>query len=302
MTAVAGTAYGGPVRFLLRPGWVALTAAVVLFAIACFTLLAPWQFGRHEEKKAQNAAVRSSFEQQPTPLDQATEEWRQVVLTGSYLGEAEVVARLRTVQGEPAFEVLTPLRLTSGEVVLVDRGFVRPARASSAQGRGNQVPDYAAAPTGQVTVVGRLRRDEGGGQDDRPWVTDGGHTQVYSISGSVVGSATGLSLRPGYVQLNPGQPGVLGPLPLPRLDAGPYLAYGLQWLGFGGMALVGWVLLVRRELAERRGPPAGHPPAERFADPESGPPSPSAPSSPSGPSVPSSPAGAAHSQQSGQRG
>jgi hypothetical protein len=29
------------------------------------------------------------------------------------------------------------------------------------------------------------------------------------------------------------------------------LPYALQWLAFGLMALVGWVLVVRRELAER---------------------------------------------------
>ncbi len=44
MTARLGTALtvdGVRVGFLLRPGWVALTAGVVLFAIACFTARAP---------------------------------------------------------------------------------------------------------------------------------------------------------------------------------------------------------------------------------------------------------------------
>jgi cytochrome oxidase assembly protein ShyY1 len=236
--------------FLLRPGWVAVTAAVVLFAIVCFTLLGPWQFRRHEEKKAVNDAVRASFEVPPRPIDTIPpdgREWQQVTLTGSYLAESEVVVRLRTVQGEPAFEVVTPFRLTGGETVLVDRGFVRPA-TGGAGNRGNAVPDYAAPPTGELTVIGRLRRDEG---DGRPPVLDGGRRQVYSINAGVIGAATGLELRPGYVQLNADQPGVLGPLPLPRLDAGPHLAYALQWLAFGATALVGWVLLVRRELAER---------------------------------------------------
>lgn len=238
--------------FLLRPGWVALTAAVVLFAIACFTLLAPWQLHRHEEKRAVNEAVRASFQVPARPIESLPPdagEWLQVELTGTYLVEAETVARLRTVQGEPAFEVLTPMRLTSGQTVLVDRGFVRPARSGTG-GRGNQVPDYAAPPGGVVTVAGRLRRDEGNA-DGRAPVTDGGRRQVYSINAPAISELTGLPLRAGYVQLNAEQPGVLGPLPLPRLDAGPYLAYGLQWIAFGVIALVGWVLVVRRELAER---------------------------------------------------
>ena len=240
-------------RFLVRPGWVALTAGVVIFALACFTLLAPWQFRRHDEKRTQNEAVRSSFDVEPRPIGETTGEWQQVILVGSYLPDAEVVARLRTVQGEPAFEVLTPLRLTNGDAVLVDRGFVRPAtgdaaRRASGPSRGNLVPEYAPPPSGQVTAVGRLRRDEGG---DRDPVVDDGHTQVYSINAGTVGGTTGVPLRPGYVQLNAEQPGVLGPLPLPRLDAGPYFAYALQWVGFGIMGLVGWFLLVRRELSER---------------------------------------------------
>jgi cytochrome oxidase assembly protein ShyY1 len=245
------------VRFLVRPGWVALTAGVVLFAIVCFTLLAPWQFRRHEEKRTQNEAVRASFSQEARPIESLgpeRPEWRQVVLTGSYLPEAEVLARLRTVQGEAAFEVLTPLRLNSGEIVLVDRGYLRPAAGRSSQGRGNQVPDYAPAPTGEVTVAGRLRRDETGNREP---VVDGGRRQVYAINAKAVGELVDLPLQPGYVQLNADQPGVLGPLPLPRLDAGPYLSYALQWLAFGAMALVGWVLLLRRELTERAAPAAG---------------------------------------------
>jgi hypothetical protein len=43
--------YGGGVRFLLRPGWIALVIVVVGFAVAAFTLLAPWQFGREPDDR-----------------------------------------------------------------------------------------------------------------------------------------------------------------------------------------------------------------------------------------------------------
>lgn len=255
-------------RFLLRPGWLGLTAAVVLFAVACFTLLAPWQFRRHDERQARNDAIEVSMRTAPVPIERlpADQEWRQVTLTGTYLPEAEAVARLRTVLGEPAFEVLTPFRLTSGTVVLVDRGFVRPQRGGpSGDGRGNQIPDYGAAPGGEVTVVGRLRQNEVDKQG-RGAFDEGGHRQVYAIHSATVGQATGLAIRSGYVQLVAGQPGVLGAMPLPQLDAGPQLAYALQWLGFGAMAIVGWVLLVRRERIERRAA-SGQPSASRLPAP-----------------------------------
>ena len=45
-----------------------------------------------------------------------------MTITGSYLPEAEAVVRLRTLDGKPAVEVLTPMRLDDGRVVAVDRG------------------------------------------------------------------------------------------------------------------------------------------------------------------------------------
>jgi cytochrome oxidase assembly protein ShyY1 len=238
--------------FLLRPSWVALTVGVLVFAVACFTVLAPWQLRRDGQRRALNDAVRASMHTPPQPIESVppNQEWRPVTLAGSYLAGAEVVARLRTVLGGPAYEVLTPLRLDSGGLVLVDRGFVRPA-ARGAGGRGNQVPDYAAPPGGTVTVLGRQRRDEHDG-GRRAALTEGGHRQVYAVNAATVAAASGLDgIRPGYVQLDQGQPGVLSALPLPQLDSGPFLSYALQWLTFGVMALAGWVLLVRRELAER---------------------------------------------------
>ena len=122
-------------RFLLRPGWLALTAVVFTFAVCCFTLLSPWQFSRNTEREQQNSALETSFTAAPVPLAQLLPpgsvpgphtEWHLVSITGQYLPDKEVVARLRTVQGEGAFEVLTPMRTTDGTVVLIDRGYVRP--------------------------------------------------------------------------------------------------------------------------------------------------------------------------------
>jgi cytochrome oxidase assembly protein ShyY1 len=239
---VADRAYRGDVRlrFLLRPGWLALTVVVLLFAIACYTLLAPWQFRRHEERKATNEAIAASLLAAPVPLADGPPEWRMVRVTGSYLPEAEALVRLRTVQGTAAFEVLTPFRLTDGSVVLIDRGFVRPEQ-------GVQVPDYPAAPAGEVDLVARVRSDESD-PEHRDAFTDDGRRHVYAIDSQTVGRAAGLAIRPGYLLLDGGSPGVLAPLPLPRLDAGPFLSYALQWIAFGTMALLAWAYFSWREI------------------------------------------------------
>ncbi|MGH3822336.1 MAG: SURF1 family cytochrome oxidase biogenesis protein [Pseudonocardiaceae bacterium] len=237
-------------RVLLRPGWVALTAVVICFAIAAFTLLAPWQFRRAAERADRNAAIEHSFSTPPQPLRDVlaapaqTTEWRQVQITGHYLPSAELVVRLRTVLGEPAYEVLVPLQLADGSSILVDRGYVRPAA-------GVRVPQYPPVPDGEVTVTGRLRADEPDPQHGAV-VQHDGHRQVYAVSTRTVSAATGVRLEPGYLQLVDGAPGALSVLPLPQLDAGPFFSYALQWIAFGTMAPLGLIYFAWRDVTEGR--------------------------------------------------
>ncbi|GAA3361696.1 MULTISPECIES: SURF1 family protein [Saccharopolyspora] len=235
-------------KFLLRPGWIGLILLVVLFATLCFTLLAPWQFGRDDETQARNAAITHSFTADPQPLAEVLPggaapgpdtEWTKITATGSYLPEGETLAWLRSVQGEPAIEVLTPFRTTTGETLLVDRGFLRPV--------GTDAPDYDPAPAGQVTITARVRMDERD-QEHRPVFDRQGHRWTYSVDSHVVGAGTGIALRPGYFALVEDQPGTLGALPLPQLSSGPYFSYALQWISFGVMALAAIGYLIYAEL------------------------------------------------------
>jgi cytochrome oxidase assembly protein ShyY1 len=239
-------------KFLLRPGWLALTLLVFAFAASCFNILSPWQFGRNTEQSASNSALESSFTGNPQPLDQvlpdnkapdSKTEWHVITVTGTYLGKDEVVARLRTVQGEAAFEVLTPFRLTDGTVMLIDRGFLKPDQRSA-------VPPYAAPPAGVVSLVTRARQDEVDPKNRKAFAdpATADKLQSYVVSSQVVGQASNLAIRPGYFQLDTNQPGVLTALPLPQIDSGPFLSYALQWIAFGIMAIGGWLYFTIREL------------------------------------------------------
>ncbi|MEU5693760.1 SURF1 family cytochrome oxidase biogenesis protein [Actinosynnema sp. NPDC020468] len=230
-------------RFLLRPGWLALTLAVWVFAGACYALLAPWQFGRDDERSAQNNAVLTSQRTEAVPVTSVLGrpnseiEWHRVTMTGRYLPAGQAVARLRTVQGEAAFEVLTPFALAGGPVVLVDRGYVRPVN-------GIKVPALKPVPETEVTLTAWVRAGE---LDNRDAFEQDGHRQVYAINSAVVGRAANLDIRPGYFQLTDGSPGVEESLPLPILEAGPFFSYALQWIAFGTMALAGWLYFTIRE-------------------------------------------------------
>jgi cytochrome oxidase assembly protein ShyY1 len=245
------------VRFLLRPGWIAFVLVVVGFAVACYTLLAPWQFGREAQRDSEQQAIDASYRTPPAPLAELTSagtgvtpalEWRQATVSGTYVPDAEALVRLRVVDGKPAFEVLTPFRTDDGRLITVDRGYVSTPS-------GSQVPGFAAAPPGPVTLTGRLRVNESDPQN-RPVSVLDGHRQLYAADSRALAAATNLNLEPGYLQLSADQPGVLGPLPVTVSTSGaPFtnFSYALQWLTFGAIAIFAMAYFVRLELLQRRG-------------------------------------------------
>jgi cytochrome oxidase assembly protein ShyY1 len=239
--------------FLPRPAWLALFVVVIAFAYLCFTVLAPWQLGKNTKTSRENSQISHSLTADPVPLttflprqdsSAPDEQWRRVTATGRYLPDAQVLARLRVIDGDPAFEVLVPFAVDSGPIVLVDRGYVRPVQ-------GSKVPEIPAPPTGPVTITARLRDSEQLVRGKEPFRQDGAQ-QVYSINTVQIAALTGVPLAGSYVQLVEDQPGGLGVIALPRLDAGPFLSYGIQWIAFGIIAPILLGYFVYAEIRQRR--------------------------------------------------
>ncbi|TCK25109.1 SURF1 family protein [Pseudonocardia endophytica] len=242
-------------RFLLRPGWIALIVGVLAFVVACYTLLAPWQFDRESERDAAQRAIDTANTTPPVPFatlvpgDEVPADlvWRQVSLTGEFLPGSDVLVRLRTLDGGPALDVLTAMRLTDGRTVTVDRGSV------PAVDRG--IPTFAPAPTGQVTVEGRLRTNETD-PNSRPPLRDAAVPQVYAMDSRELAAATGLTPLSGVVTLSAGTPGVLRAIPVEVPTGGaPFtnFSYALQWITFGAVAIVALGIFIRLELLQRKG-------------------------------------------------
>ena len=240
------------IKFLFKPGWIVLALVVAAFAYLCFTILAPWQLGKNTTTSKRNDLIQKSIGAAPVAIEtllvggkmDGSVEWRPVRLTGSYLPDPDLLERLQSNDGFPAFVVLHAFRLDSGPVIVVDRGYVKMTP-------GNHPPAIAPAPTGQVTVEGRLRMPESTTPGKNP-VFEDNYWQVYAIDPAVIGRLDKTTAAPAYVQLAADQPGVLTPVELPQMDSGPYLSYGLQWLAFGIMAPLGLAYFIRAELRERR--------------------------------------------------
>ncbi|SOJ55954.1 putative SURF1-like protein [Mycobacterium simulans] len=239
--------------FLLRPGWIALILVVVAFTYLCFMVLAPWQLGKNTRTSRENQQIEYSLNTPPVSLktflpqqdsSAPAAQWRRVTATGHYLADVQVLARLRVVEGDQAFEVLAPFVVDGGPTVLVDRGYVRPQP-------GSHVPPIPRPPDQTVTITGRLRDSEPTMRDKEPFTRDGVQ-QVYSINTGQVSVLTGVPLTGSYLQLVEDQPGGLGVLGIPHLDAGPFLSYGIQWISFGILAPIGLGYFAYSEIRARR--------------------------------------------------
>lgn len=240
-------------RIVVRPGWIALLIVVIAFAAACFLVLAPWQLGKNTATSERNSLLKSAVATAPVPIGRVapagvgfapSTEWREVTVTGTYLPDKQVLVRLRSVEDQPAIEVLTPFQVSgSDRVIVVDRGYVRPQQGAN--------PVIDEPPTGQTTINARIRASEGT-SDGRGARTENGALTAYTIDPTQLSKVTGTAMDPFYLQLSPNQPGSLGEIPLPQLDSGPYLSYGLQWLAFGIMAPLGAGYFIYSEVRQRR--------------------------------------------------
>jgi surfeit locus 1 family protein len=240
-------------RFVFKPKWL-LFHLLIATLVVVMVNLAFWQLHRLQDKREFNAEVRARssmpvapFDQvvtdQITTLDDADQvEWRPVEVTGTYLGDEQVIVINKSQAGEVGQNVVTPLQLADGELVLVNRGFVP------------ETEPIPAAPTGSVTVTGRLKGTEKRGFGGLTDPADGDLTELHRLDIARLSKQLPGPVAPVYVELLTSKPSAANdpiPLPDPELDEGPHLSYMMQWFIFSICAIVGWVLAIRRSARRR---------------------------------------------------
>ncbi|RZI97154.1 MAG: SURF1 family protein [Variovorax sp.] len=225
--------------------------AVALFA--GFIALGTWQVERRAWKldliERVNARVNAAPVAAPVPaqwskISAANDEYRHVLLSGTFLHDRETLVQAVTRQGS-GFWVLTPLRAADGSsTVLVNRGFV-PADAREHSARATN------EPVGNVTVTGLLRLTEPGGGFLRR--NDAAGDRWFSRDVEAIAAARGLAnVAPYFVDAdaNPAQPLPVGGLTVIAFH-NSHLVYAITWYGLALM-VVGAAWLVRRESLRRR--------------------------------------------------
>lgn len=233
-------------RFAFSRRWFGYLALTVVFAVAC-VLLSRWQVARLDEAASTNRLVTANWTADPVALDSLLGadspwddalEYRPVEVTGVYETDGQTLVRNRPYNGNPGFEILTPLRLDDGSVFVVDRGWVP-------VGSEQDFPDVVPAPPeGEVTVVARLKPGEG-----RIEGRSAPAGQIATIQLEDLSAQLDEPLRTAaYGLLVAESPAPVDTRPLaaikPVADEGLHISYAIQWvlfalMGFGGL---GWAI------------------------------------------------------------
>lgn len=235
-------------RFLVSKQWAGYLALVIVFAVVC-SGLGMWQLARRAQAQAEISRVDANFDAEAVPLTDAlptlesfdeSQKWLPVEVTGTYLRDEEVLVRNRARNINPGFEVLTPLLLANGDVFIVDRGWVPTGD------RQNEPDAVPAAPSGEVTVVARLKQ----GEPILEGRTATGN-QVATINLPTMADRLGADTYTGAYGLMKTEDPATTERPAavlrPARDEGPHLSYAFQWFVFALMAFVGLGWAARQE-------------------------------------------------------
>jgi cytochrome oxidase assembly protein ShyY1 len=246
--------------------WLAWFVLASLFAASC-VVLASWQLDRRDQAVSKISRMLQNYEKSPMSFHELSDlslemvtgyEWTPVELEGNYLPNQELLVRNRPIAGQPGFLQLVPFRLSDGEVVIIERGWI-PADS-------NLAPSNSYTPTAETkSLVARVKLSELTPNRDSP---AGFVTSIHLAS---LADQVGESLEQEfYLRLVSEVPAVVeAPQPLgkPVLDEGNHLSYAVQWILFAlmGFYALFWAIRQEREYRKMEKDPSYVPGSKRRA-------------------------------------
>jgi surfeit locus 1 family protein len=238
-----------------------LTTLLVIAGAAVCARLGIWQLDRLKQRRAFNSHVYAVRAMPALDLsgmagseDLPDMEYRPATATGTYDFAHQVAIRNQYHNSEYGFHLLTPLVMKSGQVVLVDRGWI-PAE-------GNATPaDWRKYDvSGPITIHGIIRLEQTGpgfGGVADPTLTPGqkGLNQWIYVNIGRISQQLPYPILPVYVELNLDPSRTTPPIPYQEeldLSEGPHQGYAVQWFSFAILLLVGYPFYVRKQETSRK--------------------------------------------------
>jgi len=231
--------------------WLSWFILASLFAGACVAL-ANWQFDRRDQAVSKIQRMVENYDKSPIEFDSISQltldqvapyEWTPVELEGAYLTDQELLVRNRPIAGQPGFLQIVPFQLSTGEVIVVERGWI-PADSDLAPA-ASMTP--AAKPK---TLIARVRLGDLTPNRDSP---AGFATSIHLESLSeLLGAGVEQEFYLRLISESPGEPTSPQPLRKPTLDEGNHLSYAVQWILFALMGFFALFWAIRQEREYRR--------------------------------------------------
>ncbi len=233
-------------RFLLRPKWIAFHL-LCLLGVVLMVNFSIWQFGRLSERREFNSEVRQRSALETVNIseldlsDPRALQWRTAGAIGTYDPSEQVLILNRSQNGVAGLNVVTPLILDDGRAILVNRGFI---------GLSATPP---SAPSGTVRVLGTVQISEQR-TAGRATQASGEQSEFFRLDIALLEEQIDYELLPVALVAKASEPSegpTIAPINPPELSQGPHLSYAIQWLIFSAAVIVGWVLAIRKSLANR---------------------------------------------------
>ena len=247
-------------KLMVSRRWWWVTLLILIAAAVCIRL-GIWQLARLSEERAFADQTRAIQAMPPlnlsmqTVADLTTMEYRTATATGTYDSQNQIAIRDQYNDVQPGYHLLTPLRLSDGKAVLIDRGWI--------PSEGNSTPDawHQYDQLGQVTINGIIRLGQSEptlGSDTDPTLAPN-QTRLdfwIYINMDRLGQQIPYPILPVYVQIVP-NPSIIDP-PIPILEpldlsgGSTNLNYAIQWFSFSILFIAGYAYyLWRRELRKK---------------------------------------------------
>jgi surfeit locus 1 family protein len=224
-----------------------------VFAIPAFLILlglGTWQVERLYWKRDLIATRESAVTAPPIDLPRTMAEarplaFRHVRVVGTLMNDKELYVGATAESGTVGFHVVTPMRLTDGRTVLVNRGFVPTELKSPAKRAAGEL-------TGEIAVEGLLRIPP----EAKPawYLPDNSPARNYwlYVDPPAMAKAAGLDeVLPFYVDAGPEpNPGGWPRGGTTRITLrNDHLQYAITWYALAGALAVIYVIFVRQRMA-----------------------------------------------------
>ena len=211
------------------------TLIALLLVLLCLWA-AQWQYHRGVDRHARNTLIVEQSQLPAIELKQLTGnvdsfEWRTISIQGSFDDKNQILLRNRYNEGVYGFEQLT-LFVFDKRKIWVDRGWIKAGSNATIPPQLQQTNDES------VRITGRLRLDSSLPQGKFFAVSNNAQRDLVSQ----LDARKGIQTEDFYVDLISVSDTAMNPdvpVELPELSDGPHMAYALQWIFFGALAIYG---------------------------------------------------------------